>query len=395
MTNAERQTEIFRNLTGRVEGAKSLLDDARRSEAATRFHLIDPVIHLLGYRGRDVEPEHPIRISGWNVDYALKRGGEPLVLIEAKKHGHTLGKAEKDQLTRYFPHSEAMYGLLTDGQRYIWFKKQTKRSKVHAERFLVHDALDPTHMEAEWLAAISHEGSDASELDRLSMRMRIESQLYAWLTGTFLERDQRDKNLQQLSKAVGLTVSDTDLLREAARRAMKRILSDHGSEVEPSSSSELSHQAPGIATSPKSKVRYVEVKGERLDLGNGVALDAKKLKRAWRAGGRGWNVAANATKLTTAVLSLLLKHDARRDSEASLADLHKLIIFSESEPIQWVDKLSDFQNLYWDKNVNNEDKVRLLKSVAGKLQFDPPGEGELTADPTLEVWLVSGPKQGK
>ena len=384
---SERQTEIYNELLAAVESTKSLLGGCN-DEAQTKFHLINPVIQLLGYRGLEVDVEHPIDVGGWKVDYALMRDGEPLVLIEAKKLGHSLGKAETDQLTRYFPHSVARFGLLTDGRRYIWFKKRTKRRKVYAERFLVHDTLAPTEMETEWLAAVSYEGFDADELDALATRMHIEYELHEWIVGTFLQTVKDDTKLRQLRDALGLKSVELGLLQDAANRAMRRVIADHSSGQQPATIGYVSPPDADIDNPSKSKLKYVERKGQSLDVGNGVVLEASKWSRAWRVAGGEWNVETTATAVTTRVLGLLLCADTRRYNEESLANDFGLI-FSVTKPDQWVEQIPGFSNVYYEKGIPNQAKVDLLKEVVANLKFDPPDDSPLRMKPEIECWLVS------
>ena len=358
------------------------------SEKATEIVLVLPFIRLLGFDPEDPKEVHPqfdTAPPGGDtrlVDFAILEEShgapKPFILVEAKVFNKTGGKQfsqdDVDQLKGYMSATTAAYGLLTDGNRCEWYRKLPNKNVVDDRPFLAHHIFEHTDREFAWLEAVSKGSSDLRSLERLALRMSLEEPILKWLTMTF--ENPGLKEAAALGKVVGLKVSKNELplVQEAAKAVWARLSSDR---LHP----------------PPPDLNYVEIKGECLDLGDGVVLDSKKLKRAWRSGGGQWNVEANATKLTNAVLSLLLSHDARRDNQVALADLHELIEYSETEPKGWVDKIPDFRHLYWDKNVNNVAKEDLLKSVAGQLEFDPPAESPLATNAILEVWVVSGPKK--
>lgn len=333
MTDIERQTEIYRELRSRARDLieQSLLDECK-DETSTKYHLVNPLIQLLGYVGRDVELEHPIDAVDGKVDYALKREGEPLVLVEAKKLGHALGRTEVNQLAKYFPHSEARYGLLTDGTRCRWFKKQTNRDIIDPEPFLEHDALKPSKMESEWLAAVSRDAFDGDDLEHLSTRMRVETRLHQWLIGTFVRPAEDDANLRRLRNALDLKRVDLDLLREAANCSWCRVLSDHSAKVDPAGDNNDLSQDVDISIARTSGITYVERTENRLDPGDGDILYAKYRPRAWRVGDGEWNVEADGVRLVANVLEFLLGLDVRCEDEPTLASLHGSIVYPESTP---------------------------------------------------------------
>ena len=81
--------EKLRELSAEVE---SRLAAAKRSEANTSQFLVMPFFEALGYgvhNPNDVEPEFTadVGIQREKVDYALKRDGNPVVLVEVKYAG--------------------------------------------------------------------------------------------------------------------------------------------------------------------------------------------------------------------------------------------------------------------------------------------------------------------
>jgi hypothetical protein len=61
------------------------------SEADTRVRLIDPLLTILGYVGvNDLRREVPIPASREFVDYVLRVGDRPFVVVEAKALRHVI-----------------------------------------------------------------------------------------------------------------------------------------------------------------------------------------------------------------------------------------------------------------------------------------------------------------
>ncbi len=107
------------------ERVQSYGDALRRSEALTRYALIDPLLRELGWDTEDpgiVTPEYSVDIYNGGIaraDYALTHAGKPLILIEAKKLGDPLlsGNAV-EQGIRGCINTAADIFVVTDGQKW-------------------------------------------------------------------------------------------------------------------------------------------------------------------------------------------------------------------------------------------------------------------------------------
>ena len=93
-------------------------DALRQSEALTRYALIDPLLHALGWNTEDpdvVVPEYRVQ-NNQIADYVLYNDGDPVIVIESKKLAEPLqgGKA-LDQGILYCAYTGAGYFILTDG----------------------------------------------------------------------------------------------------------------------------------------------------------------------------------------------------------------------------------------------------------------------------------------
>ena len=111
--------EVLLETIGRIrQNIKMFREKLRRSEALTRYVLIDPLLRALGWDTTDptqVIPEFPIEQG--RPDYALLREGTPLIVIEAKSLGSDL-KGARDKGFKYCWHNKIPYYVITDGD--VW-----------------------------------------------------------------------------------------------------------------------------------------------------------------------------------------------------------------------------------------------------------------------------------
>ncbi|MCG3269510.1 type I restriction enzyme HsdR N-terminal domain-containing protein [Yoonia sp. I 8.24] len=97
-----------------------------QTEEATKTSVILPLIQALGFDPFNLEEVVPEFVAdvgmkkGEKVDFALRIKGHLSALIEVKPISMELGKAQFDQLFRYFGVTEARLAILTNG-RDVWF----------------------------------------------------------------------------------------------------------------------------------------------------------------------------------------------------------------------------------------------------------------------------------
>lgn len=117
------------------------------TEEATKTALVLPFIAALGYDVFDpteVVPEFIADVGikkGEKVDYAIKRDGEIVILIECKASGAKLGLEHASQLYRYFSVTKARIAILTNGVVYQFYSDLDEPNKLDARPFLILDLL--------------------------------------------------------------------------------------------------------------------------------------------------------------------------------------------------------------------------------------------------------------
>ncbi|MFV8754680.1 type I restriction endonuclease [Nannocystaceae bacterium ST9] len=121
---------------------------ALETEEATKNALVMPFIASLGYDVFDpdeVIPEFTADVGikkGEKVDYALRRNGEIVMLVEAKKSRAELDISHSSQLFRYFTVTKARIAVLTNGVVYRFFSDLEEPNKMDEKPFLELDLLN-------------------------------------------------------------------------------------------------------------------------------------------------------------------------------------------------------------------------------------------------------------
>ena len=96
------------------------------TEEATKTSVVLPFLRALGFDVFSLDEVVPEFIAdvgikkGEKIDFALKIGGKPAILVEVKPISMSLGNAQYSQLFRYFSTVEARLAILING-REIWF----------------------------------------------------------------------------------------------------------------------------------------------------------------------------------------------------------------------------------------------------------------------------------
>lgn len=163
------------------------------TEEATKNALIMPFLGALGYDVFDpseVVPEFTADVGtkkGEKVDYAIKRGDEVIILIEAKKASEPLSTNHSGQLYRYFSVTKARIAILTNGIHYQFFSDLEEPNKMDTKPFLELNILEPKDALIEELTKLTKEFFDlenmlsaASDLKYMrEIRRAFEEQLEA------------------------------------------------------------------------------------------------------------------------------------------------------------------------------------------------------------------------
>ena len=138
---------LMKTLQGRIEDHSGSL---RKSEALTRYALIDPLLRELGWDTSDpaqVMPEYAV--AGGRADYALLVDENPKIMVEAKTLGTPLDSAVTQGITYCTAEGTPCFAL-TDGE--YWRLYETHRPVPAAEKLFVQFSLRDGPAEAAWSA---------------------------------------------------------------------------------------------------------------------------------------------------------------------------------------------------------------------------------------------------
>ena len=149
------------------------------SEKDTERLLVEPFIDALGYDTRDlgeVETQPRIQVGSTEVkcDYAIKRDGAPLILIECKKAGFRLDAL--GQLSTYFERERAVWlGVYTNGLEHRFYGGSVSGAgikQMDAQPFLTLDLLNFDERVAGQVAAFAKDQFDPTEVRTLAQNIR-------------------------------------------------------------------------------------------------------------------------------------------------------------------------------------------------------------------------------
>ncbi len=137
------------DLSDKIYGLAAKIRDLRQhvlTEEGTKTSFILPFLQMLGYDTSDpriVVPEYIADIGtkkGEKVDYAIRRNGEVIFLIEAKCAGAPLDSSKASQLHRYFHNTpSARIAILTNGICYEFYSDLDKQNIMDEKPFMVFD----------------------------------------------------------------------------------------------------------------------------------------------------------------------------------------------------------------------------------------------------------------
>nr|VFJ62260.1 MAG: hypothetical protein BECKFW1821C_GA0114237_100216 [Candidatus Kentron sp. FW] len=107
-----------------------------------------PFLAVLGYdvfNPLEVIPEFTADIGikkGEKVDYAIKKDGKVIMLVECKRAGDILDSEHALQLARYFSVTESRFGVLTNGMQYQFYADLEEPNRMDSRPFFEFNLMD-------------------------------------------------------------------------------------------------------------------------------------------------------------------------------------------------------------------------------------------------------------
>ena len=172
-----------RTRSGRFAKRLELLKDMDATEEATKTSFVLPFIQMLGYdifNPAEVIPEFTADIGlkkGEKVDYALLKDETPVVLVECKRLGSSLGGDAVSQLVRYFGVTDARVGILTDGLRYLFFADLDQSNVMDTRPFFEFHMLEFTDIQVRELKQFTRNEFDKSQIVDAARELRYTEEI--------------------------------------------------------------------------------------------------------------------------------------------------------------------------------------------------------------------------
>lgn len=172
-----------------IKGLGSRIDRIKENihtEEATKTALIMPLIQALGYdifNPEELVPEYVADVGikkGEKIDYAILKGNEPVILIEAKSVNEELLKHDS-QLFRYFGTTKAKFAILTNGIEYKFFTDLEEQNRMDQKPFFIINMLDLKDMDIIELAKFRKSVFDVENVLNTASELKYSGEIKKYL----------------------------------------------------------------------------------------------------------------------------------------------------------------------------------------------------------------------
>lgn len=207
------------------------------TEEAAKTAFVLPFLQALGYdifNPSEVVPEltadHGLK-KGEKVDYAIKQEGRIIILIECKQVGAELESKHADQLFRYFMVTDARFGVLTDGIRYLFFSDLEKENCMDNRPFFEFNLSQFSESEVEELKKFTKTSFDLETIIGTASNLKYHRALLAEIKSEFENPSSDFVKLLTTRVYTGkFTQQVRERFTELAQKAMKDYIRDRVNE---------------------------------------------------------------------------------------------------------------------------------------------------------------------
>ena len=342
------------------------------NEEQTKISLINPYLELLGF---DVRDPRRVRLEFGTfgpqgkekVDYAIMENSAAVVIIEAKPANTKFTDEHLRQLERYaqpVQMQSVKFAAITDGIKWHWYFKEKNLLVKHP--FAVIDALNPKETDADWLSALAS-GVQNSETMGMAKGELLTTQFAEWF-----DRAQQFPSKELLKVVYKETYPGEPFPREGSRqfesmkdgwkRACERA-KEAWIQNRPDGERQLKNEplpSKVLTTSPIDEAEQTK-RSCRVRIGS----DSEQLK--------------DATALMLRVLRYCAEshhsgeHDYLRSLTRPVPPLKSdKAVIGPDESLEGRRKkytASDYKGFRVFKNLNNQDKARLIASMLAECRL--------------------------
>lgn len=201
--------------------------DAIQTEEATKNAFIMPIITALGYdvfNPFEVVPEMDCDLTrkGDKIDYAIKKDGKTIILIECKHCKQNLD-LHNTQLSKYYAASNARFGVLTNGIEYRFYADLDKTNIMDEKPFLVVNMLDLSDADIEEMKKFHKSCYNESEILSTAKELQMMIQIKEILAKNF--QSPGDEFTRYFVRSLNNGKSTPKLIEEYRPIVRKSILS--------------------------------------------------------------------------------------------------------------------------------------------------------------------------
>lgn len=208
------------------------------TEEAAKTALVLPFINALGYNvfdPREVVPEFTADVGikkGEKVDYAIMRGGQPIMLFECKGAGVDLSRGHASQLYRYFSVTSARVGVLTNGLVYHFFSDLDQPNRMDEKPFLEFDLLNIQESLLAELKRLTKDGFDPDSIAATAGELKRTKDIARILASQMTKPDEEMVRLlaAQVYQGQRLTKAVMDQFADTVKKAFRMFVNDQVSQ---------------------------------------------------------------------------------------------------------------------------------------------------------------------
>lgn len=181
----------IKSISDKVNKTKDMI----LTEEATKTSFVMPFIMALGYdvfNPSEVIPEYCADVGlkkGEKVDYAIKKDGKIVFLIEAKKASVALDDEHSSQLYRYFSVTESRFAILTNGIEYYFYSDLEKSNQMDKNPFFVFNMLNPSEKSIKELTKFTNTEFSVDEILKNADRLKHMGLIQDFLENNFNNPD--------------------------------------------------------------------------------------------------------------------------------------------------------------------------------------------------------------
>jgi len=252
------------------------------TEEATKTAFVLPFLQALGYdvfNPLEVIPEftadHGVK-RGEKVDYAIKQDDNITIIIECKQVDADLIAKHSGQLFRYFSVTDARFGVLTDGIKYLFFSDLEKDNKMDDRPFFEFNLLEFDEGQVEQLKKFSKSSFDIDSIVATASDLKYNKALFTEFENEF--KAPSDDFVKLFTGRVydGRVTSQikekfTELVNRSFNDFVRAKLNDRLKSALDSSSS-----VPSINPNPSSVVESQDI--ESIETNSGIETTAEEIE---------------------------------------------------------------------------------------------------------------------